>query len=289
MNILGSENINESLQTHFLIYKITNLVNGKYYIGQHQTKDPYDNYMGSGLLIIKAINKYGIDNFSKSILFDFDNKNSMNNKEKELVPLSACYPYNPLSYNLAIGGQGGSIIPITKDRIDKQRNTLKKNGLVKGSKNGMFGKGFKLKGANNGCYERKWMYNPITNDYVYPSNDDIKKYLDNGYIFQSKGKGIKKSESSKQKNRIAHLGKKHSKQSREKMRGILIYNPVTLHQKRCKESEFSQYSALGYIRGCLNKPKINSKWMNNGIITKQVLPEDFELYLSNGWQFGRKI
>ena len=56
--------------------------------------NPYDDYIGSGLLIIKAIAKYGISNFTKSILFDFTNKNDMNNKEKELLPLSACYPYN---------------------------------------------------------------------------------------------------------------------------------------------------------------------------------------------------
>ena len=29
----GIENINESLSTHYLIYRITNDINGKYYIG----------------------------------------------------------------------------------------------------------------------------------------------------------------------------------------------------------------------------------------------------------------
>lgn len=36
-DILGKENINESLSVHYLIYRIDNLENGKYYIGQHQT------------------------------------------------------------------------------------------------------------------------------------------------------------------------------------------------------------------------------------------------------------
>jgi hypothetical protein len=33
--ILGLENVNESLSTHYLIYKITNNINGMIYIGKH--------------------------------------------------------------------------------------------------------------------------------------------------------------------------------------------------------------------------------------------------------------
>jgi len=65
--------------------------------------------MGSGELINKAIAKHGIEKFVKTILFDFDNFEEMNEKEKELVPLSACYPNDPLSYNLREGGCGGSL------------------------------------------------------------------------------------------------------------------------------------------------------------------------------------
>lgn len=108
-DMLGKENINESLSVHYLIYRIDNLQNGKHYIGQHQTQNPLDDYMGSGDLITQAIAKYGIEKFVKTILFDFDNFEEMNEKEKELVPLSACYPHDPLSYNLREGGCGGSL------------------------------------------------------------------------------------------------------------------------------------------------------------------------------------
>lgn len=52
----------------FGIYKITNLVNGKMYIGQHVTDDLDDGYMGSGVVILRALKKYGRDNFRKEWL-----------------------------------------------------------------------------------------------------------------------------------------------------------------------------------------------------------------------------
>jgi len=85
----------------YTIYKITNKLNNKFYIGMHKTIDLQDGYMGSGKLIRAAIQKYGIENFTKEILYIFDNEEDMKNKEKELVVLSE------QSYNLCEGGKGG--------------------------------------------------------------------------------------------------------------------------------------------------------------------------------------
>ena len=89
----------------YTIYQITNLINGKIYIGKHQTKNLNDGYMGSGKHICRAISKYGIENFRKEILFQFDNKDEMNAKEAELVSVEFCLRED--TYNLCPGGQGG--------------------------------------------------------------------------------------------------------------------------------------------------------------------------------------
>lgn len=85
----------------YLIYKITNLQNGKFYIGKHQTKDVNDGYIGSGKLLKLAIDKYGIENFKKEILCYCKDADEMNAKEKAFVVISES------SYNLCPGGHGG--------------------------------------------------------------------------------------------------------------------------------------------------------------------------------------
>ena len=85
----------------FTVYKITNKFNGKYYIGKHQTNDLNDDYMGSGKLLHRAFNKYGMECFTKEILHIFQTEEEMNQKEKELVVISED------TYNLHEGGNGG--------------------------------------------------------------------------------------------------------------------------------------------------------------------------------------
>ena len=89
----------------YTIYKITNIIDNKIYIGKHQTEDLNDNYMGSGKILRRAQCKYGIKNFVKEILYVFDSEEEMNAKEAELVTEQFCLREN--TYNICPGGRGG--------------------------------------------------------------------------------------------------------------------------------------------------------------------------------------
>lgn len=89
----------------YTIYKTTNLINGKIYIGKHETLDANDDYMGSGKNIKRALAKYGIENFKKEILFIFGNEEEMDFKEAELVTKE--FVLEDTNYNICPGGQGG--------------------------------------------------------------------------------------------------------------------------------------------------------------------------------------
>lgn len=90
----------------YTIYKITNTLNGKIYIGKHQTENINDNYFGSGVALNTAIKKYGKQSFTKEVLFVFDNENDMNSKEREIVTEEFIARRD--NYNKAVGGEGGS-------------------------------------------------------------------------------------------------------------------------------------------------------------------------------------
>ena len=90
---------------YYTIYKITNLVNGKIYIGKHETSNLDDGYMGSGKHLRKAIIKYGIQHFHKEIIFFLSCREDMNEKEKELVTEE--FVARSDNYNIAPGGNGG--------------------------------------------------------------------------------------------------------------------------------------------------------------------------------------
>lgn len=87
-----------------LVYKITNKLNGKIYIGIHSTENVNDSYMGSGVNIKKSIARHGVENFTKEILFNFDNYDEMIAKEAELVTEE--FVLRGDTYNAALGGYG---------------------------------------------------------------------------------------------------------------------------------------------------------------------------------------
>lgn len=89
-----------------IIYKTTCLINNKIYIGQ--SKHNNDKYLGSGKLLLKAIKKYGKENFTKEILVETEDTQYIIDE----LEIHYIKEYNStdrkIGYNLHKGGFGNT-------------------------------------------------------------------------------------------------------------------------------------------------------------------------------------
>ena len=104
---------------HF-IYKTTNLLSGRYYIGMHSTDDLNDGYLGSGTYLKRSINKHGKENHSIEILEFVNSREELAAREKEIVSLQEIAKKECM--NLKVGGEGG----FSREWIDKGRELANK-------------------------------------------------------------------------------------------------------------------------------------------------------------------
>jgi len=130
-----------------IIYKTTNLVNGKIYIGQDFRNK--QNYFGSGNCLHRAIRKYGLENFKKEILEYCKTKEQLN--EQEIFWIKKLNSKVPNGYNLTDGG-GGSINPsketrkkMSKAHGGKKFTKVHKESISEGLKGKKFTKAHKEK------------------------------------------------------------------------------------------------------------------------------------------------
>jgi len=90
---------------HYL-YETTCLITDKWYIGVHSTANLFDGYLGSGLLLTRSVEKYGVDNHSRIWLEFFDSREEAFVREAEIVT-QEFIDSNLLCMNLKPGGSGG--------------------------------------------------------------------------------------------------------------------------------------------------------------------------------------
>ena len=105
------------------IYKITNQINGKSYIGLTTEDRPTDRYSKHRYLarhpemesaqsqnsyIHKAMNKYGLDNFTFEIIEEVPENQDLNKREQYWIAFYHTYVKDPQcnGYNLTKGGEG---------------------------------------------------------------------------------------------------------------------------------------------------------------------------------------
>ena len=219
----------------YTVYKITNLINNKIYIGVHKTSDLEDGYMGSGLLIKKSIEKYGLENFKKEYISIFDNAEAMFNMESELV--NEEFIERKDTYNLKLGGFGGfdylnnPNLFVNKSHSAERMKKISKLGVIASQK------------------KVKWL---IQNDIEWNLNrknnisNGMKKYYNNGGVnsFQDK------NHTEETKKRIGEANSKHQLGEGNSQFGTMwIHNLELKENKKIKKDEFSSWEQEGWIKG----------------------------------------
>jgi group I intron endonuclease len=245
------------------IYKTTNKINNKFYIG----KDKYNNpkYIGSGIKLKNAIKKYGKCNFEKEILEYCDSSQELNEREiywiKKLDAIKC-------GYNMTDGGDGGNTLIKKNEKeieelkikhsisakkywnnlSDNEKEILIKNrGIKKGTKNPKMSE------------QRKGRGNPMFGNYMYKIW--IEKY------------GLEKANNKM----IDWKNKMNTEERRFK---------ISLKSKNRKHSDETKFKISKSKKGKTSNVK-GRLWMNNGFKNIMILSNELNDYMDNGWLTGR--
>jgi len=194
-----------------IIYKATNKINGKSYIGQtiydlnkrrsvHLSKAK----KGSKLYFHNALRKYGVKNFDWQILEQCDSDSDKLN-EMECHYIKQCNTYEA-GYNMTPGGE------INKFR-GKKHSEEKRKEISEKTKKAMSDPVIREKISKAKKGKAPW------NKGIPMTEETKKKCVESkkGQIPWNKGKTNIYSEETKQKMGDVHLGKKHSKTTKQKM------------------------------------------------------------------------
>lgn len=260
------------------IYKTTNLINGKIYIGKRKGEFT-TSYKGSGKYLKNALNKYGVENFSVEVIEYCETLDIQNEREKYWI--SYYRNLDTSMYNIANGGDGGDLVTClpAEDyaKFTKHMSELNKLGVI-GNKGKHLSDEHKQKigKANTGkIHSQEWINKQRQkiigktpwNKGLDASDERVQKHIHKKGEFHhtdatklkisEKLKGrtsnIKDKEMWRKKISESHKGKKFSENHKDKLR----------------------QRAIGRI------------WIHNTVESKMIYPEELEKYLELGYQKGR--
>ena len=215
------------------IYKITNLINNKIYIGKtvgtaeerfkRHCRDAKGNIKNTDYFHL-ALRKYGLNNFKVEIVeTNIENKELLS--QREIYWIDYYNSYNSeIGYNLTKGGTGGALTGEALERMRKSKTgqktkpesiakriaTFKKIGLNKGEKNGVNKPGVKEKISNS--LKEYYKNNPIESKSRI--SNSLKAYYKNHSAWN---KGKKDCYSTETKNRISNSLKEYYKNNPKKL------------------------------------------------------------------------
>lgn len=127
------------------IYKTTNLINGKIYVGLHQNTEFNENYFGSGKLLKKAVKKYGLTNFECEVIEWCETKEKLAQREVHWISKLEA-KVKGTGYNLH---EGGGMPPSQKGTTLSNETRKRISEGLKGKYGGVKAPWYGIKGKNN--------------------------------------------------------------------------------------------------------------------------------------------
>ena len=272
------------------IYKTTNLVNNKIYIGQkHSSKFLCQSYLGSGKRFKDAVKHYGKENFKVELLEEIDCLEKMD--EREIYWINVYNSTNSaIGYNMSKGGN------VNRAMVGEHNPSKRPEVREKLSKKMLHNK-YTLGRKHT---SEELLKISLGNKGKIISQETREKLSENAKTNPNYGmRGKHCSTETKEKLRLVHLGKSH------KSKGY-IHITNEIEDKMISPEEFETYEKQGWRRGrkkfskdacsnisnghkghvAYNKDYI---WVTNGIQCKCVSKEEFEALNSTIWRKGRKL
>lgn len=295
------------------IYKITNKINGKIYIGRTK-KDILVRFnehclaasnltidVHNLLVIQQAIRKYGKENFTLELVFECETFEEYETKEQEFIE---CYSSrnHDIGYNIHIGGTGGDTVtslPPNKydERSKKISYALSGQHMFNDGVHEFWVKSSEIEHYRSlGFSEGKIEFKPLSEEHKRSISEGLK-----GHVGAWKGKkqprelvekraeklrGSHLSEETKRKISTTKTGTKMSEESRKKMseqrKGVPKSEQhrknIGLAHKGRQKTEEHKKKISETIKG--------SKWLNNGLIQVQAKPQEIPGFIQNGFSYG---
>lgn len=266
-------NSKEGKQKFFVIYQITNLLDGRIYVGAHVTYNVNDKYMGSSKYLKKDMKELGRENFRKDILHVFDNMQDMISKEAEIVNRAFCYRDD--TYNRVVGGMTEFSWVDTVTVKDNKGKTMKvycddprylSGELVSNMKNRRYGIDENGKIIQVNRYDERFNTGELktaTNNKVVVRGKDGNCFM----INKTDSRWVSGELKGATKGFPGHksfLGKKHKHETKK------IMSEKASERKGEKNSQYG------------------TCWVTNGSENKKIKKENLEEWLKKGYNRGRK-
>lgn len=295
------------------IYKITNNINGKVYIGRTQKtiQERFNEHCAAALnlaidskyllLIQKAIRKYGVDSFRLDLVFSCETFEEYETKEQEFILMYDSRNINK-GYNIHIGGTGGDTVTCLppdkyKERSDKISKALSGQHMFNDGEIEFWVKPDKIEYYRSlGFAEGKINFAPLSEEH--------KRKISEGLKGKSKGmSGKHHSEETKELIRKMNTGRKRSEETKQKIsnskKGTTLSEEVRqrMSEQRKgvpKSEEHRKNIGLahkGKHKTEEHKSKISetikgSKWVNNGEMQIQAKPFEIDDFIARGFSYG---